>query len=228
MKLNLDREALKNVGKGVFLYKNMPQTLSIHSHGAKSKAQEEEEDEWKPIQNRSYNDNRFLLTAPNHSALKEAYERQLKEQQEKEQSNSQHMTGKSVQRHARHHREREKKNQKQAPPNHKEMIDFMRDMVTYNNSQNKKQVQHIYPILSKKGAFLKDSQSDNDDSSSEGEDEDKTQPTFQQKQKAGDLLLLNSAKYPHRRHELEVSLKQNKKRKRAFTGLQSSKKKNKR
>lgn len=234
-KLNLDRDITP--GKGVFLYRCEPRIVR-NQEGQGNLCMQKKETKWedqgegtpyRPMQNRSYIENRYLYTAPNAEALQEAYELQMQEQKEKEKKqqrgkggNGQAVEENEIQKKAKSEERRKEKRKKMKPPTYQQMIQYVRDMVTFTNSSERTSFRknNVFPILTAAGVYKEESDSD-----SEPDIEEKETAGVKRKhaQSLGDMLLLENTRHSHRRHILERSLKADKGGKKSFKKIKLKK-----
>lgn len=223
LKLNLDRDITP--GKGVFLYRCEPRIVRGQEGQGNLCMQEKrkwenEGDEiqtpYRPMQNRSYIENRYLYTAPNAQALQEAYELQLQEEKEKEKK-QQRGKGRNeqgggdeneIQKKVKLEERRKEKRKKMKPPTYQQMIQYVRDMVTFTNSseQSSFRKNNVFPVLTAAGVY-KEEESDSDSEPDIGEETKAAGVKRKHAQALGDMLLLENTRHSHRRHILERSLK---------------------
>lgn len=214
LKLNIDRESVNQIGKGVFLYKNYP-TFQVSGQKRPRDKFEEDEEANKPMLYRSYHENRYLLTAPNSEALRVAYKNQLKEQEEKRQQM------RNTKLHGVDEKQRKKKEEEQkhmSPPTAKAVIQYLRDMASYMTREEGRKV-NVFPLISKSGTIPNESEDEDED-----EEEEEQESGKGQNKKLGDMLLLENTKYAHRKYQLEKKLHVQKKGKQSFHTIKKRKK----
>jgi hypothetical protein len=105
-----------------------------------------------------------------------------------------------------------------APPSAKDVVAYLRDMVSFLAMQEAGDPSHTFPLISKKGKIIGEEEEE------EGEEGQEMSEGKRNNKKIGDMLLLENMPYAHRRYELESRMQVQKKNgKRSFKGVKKRK-----